>query len=162
MKIETREQLDQARDRCRKMVTTRALTAGAASAIPGAAPGIAADIGLLLELLPKINKAFGLDPEQIDALDEQVKQQIFMLAGNVGSQFIGRAVTKEVVLATLKAIGVRTTVKAAASWVPIIGSAVGGALGFGMMKYVGNQHVNECYELIGKLIADNKEQLVPA
>lgn len=31
-----------------------------------------------------------------------------------------------------------------------------------MMKYVGNQHVNECYELIGKLIADNKEQLVPA
>ena len=140
------------------MVTTRALTAGAASAIPGAAPGIAADIGLLLELLPKINKSFGLDPEQVDALDEQVKQQIFMLAGNVGSQFIGRAVTKEIVLTTLKAVGVRTTAKAAASWVPIIGSAVGGAFGFGMMKYIGNQHVTECYEFVAKLLDEGQSR----
>ena len=130
----------------------RAVTAGVASAVPGAVTGIAADVGLLLEMLPKINKAFGLDPEQIDALDEQARQQVFMLAGTIGSQVIGRTITKEVVLAAMKAIGVRTSVKAAASWVPLIGSAVAGTLGFGLMKYVGNQHVRECYELVSKLL----------
>jgi len=152
MKIKTREQLDQVRSQCQSLVTMRAVTAGVASAVPGAVTGIAADVGLLLEMLPKINKAFGLDPEQIDALDEQARQQVFMLAGTIGSQVIGRTITKEVVLAAMKAIGVRTSVKAAASWVPLIGSAVAGTLGFGLMKYVGNQHVRECYELVSKLL----------
>lgn len=154
MKITTREQLEQVRDHCKRMVTVRAMTAGAASAVPGAVTGLAADVGLLLEILPKINKAFGLDPEQIDALDEQVKQQMLVLAGSVGSQLIGRAVTKELVVATTKAVGVRVTAKAAASWVPIIGSAISGVLGFGMMRYVGNRHIEECYQLISNLFDD--------
>lgn len=154
MKIRTRTQLDQVRRQCRKLVTTRAVTAGAASAIPGAVAGIAADVTILLELLPKINRAFGLDPEQIDTLDEQVKQQILVLSGTIGSKLIGRAVTKELVLAAVKAVGVRASIKAAASWVPFIGSAVGGVLGFGMMKIVGNQHVEECYQLISRLLED--------
>ncbi|MDE0878322.1 MAG: hypothetical protein OSB00_06605 [Sphingomonas bacterium] len=162
MKITTREQLEQIRNHCKKLVTKRALTAGAASAVPYAVTGIAADVGILLELLPKINRAFGLDPDQIDALDEQVKQQIFVLAGSVGSQVIGRAVTKEVVLAALKAVGVRTSVKAAASYVPFIGSAVGGALGFAMMKFVGNQHVEECYQLISEILNTEVPSRTPA
>lgn len=162
MEIKTREELKQVRSHCRKLVTKRAMTAGAASAVPYAVTGIAADIGLLIELLPKINKAFGLDPEQIDALDEQAKQQILVLAGSVGSQIIGRAVTKEIVMAALKAVGVRTTIKAAASWVPFIGSAVGGVLGFGMMKHVGNQHVEECYVLVSKIIEGDAPDTVSA
>ena len=155
MKITTLEQLEEARSRAKKLVTTRALTAGATSAIPGAVVGIAADVGLLLELLPKINRTFGLDPEQVDELDEQVKQQIYVLAGNAGSQLIGRAITKEIIQSVLKAVGVRASVKAAASWVPFVGSAVGGVIGFGMMKYVGNQHVDECYQLLKKMISDD-------
>lgn len=162
MKITTREQLNQVRDHCKGMVMTRAMTAGVASAVPGAVTGLAADVGILLELLPKINKAFGLDPEQIDALDEQVKQQMLVLAGSVGSQIIGRAVTKELVLTTMKAVGVRTTMKAASSWVPFIGSAIGGVLGFGMMRYVGNRHVEECYELISEMLDDAALDIVRA
>lgn len=162
MKIETREQLDQARVHCKKLVTKRAMAAGAASAVPGAVAGVIGDAGLLLNLLPKINKAFGLDPEQIDALDEQARQQIIVLAGSVGSKFIGRTITKELVVAALKAVGIRTTMKAAASWVPFIGSAVGGALGFGMMKYVGNQHVEECYQLISRILGDDVPDAVAA
>jgi hypothetical protein len=154
VKITTLEQLEDAKSRCKKLVTTRAVAAGTASAIPGAVAGIAADIGLLLELLPKINRAFGLDPEQVDELDEQMKQQIYVLAGNTGSHFIGKAITKEAIQSILKAFGFRAGVKAAASWVPFFGSAVGGVIGFGMMKYVGNQHVNECYELLKKIILE--------
>lgn len=162
MQITTVEQLQQVRAHCKKMVTKRAMTAGAASAVPYAVAGIAADVGLLLELLPKINSAFGLDPEQIDALDEQAKQQILVLAGGASSHLIGKVVTKELVLAALKAVGVRTTIKAAASWVPFIGSAVGGVMGFGMMKFVGNQHVDECYDLIKKMLEKPTAQAVAA
>lgn len=162
MQIKNREHLEEVRKQCKKMVTKRALTAGAASAVPYAAAGVAADVGLLLELLPKINKAFGLDPEQIDALDEQAKQQIVVLVAGVGSHLIGRAITKELVITALKTVGVRTTVKAAASWVPLIGNAVGGVLGFGMMKYVGNQHVDECYNVISQILDRSAAEPVAA
>jgi uncharacterized protein (DUF697 family) len=162
MKIQTREQLEQVRSHCRRLVTKRAMTAAVASAVPGAVAGIAADVGLLLELLPKINKEFGLDPEQIDALDEQVKQQILVFAGSVSSQVIGKVVNKKMVLATLKAVGVRATTKSAASWVPFIGSAVSGVMGFGMMKYVGDQHVEDCYKLVRQMLEDQTFKPVAA
>lgn len=152
MKIETREHLERVRKNCRKIVTKRALTAGVASAVPGAVVGVGADAVMLYELLPKINKKFGLDPEQIDELDEQVKQQVLVLATSIGSQVIGRNITKELVLLILKTVGVRATAKSAASMVPFIGSAVGAVLGFGMMKYVGNQHIEECYEVVKQLL----------
>jgi hypothetical protein len=56
------------------MVTSRAgLSAGAAMVpIPGA--DIGADVTLLLEMIPAINRKFGLTPEQIDQLDPQIKK----------------------------------------------------------------------------------------
>ena len=157
MKIQTREQLDATREKCRGLVTRRALAAGAASAVPYAVAGIAADVTILIELLPKISRMFGLDPEQIDELDEQMRQQVLVIIGKIGSEMIGRVITKELVTSVLKAVGIRATVKAAASWVPFVGSAVGGALGFGMMKYVGNQHVEECYQVVSRLLDEQEK-----
>lgn len=152
MKIKDIEQLEKIRKRSKRAVTGRALAAGIASAMPGAIAGVAADVTILLELLPKINKDFGLDPAQIDELDEQAKQQFILLVGGIGSNLIGKSITKELILTTMKAVGVRTTAKAAASWVPVVGSAAGGVLGFSMMKYVGNKHVEECYNLARKML----------
>jgi len=70
------------------------MPAGFSSAVPGAITGIAVDVGILIEVLPRINKAFGIDPEQIDDLDEQIKQQIFICSGTVSSHIIGMVVTK--------------------------------------------------------------------
>ncbi|WP_076716971.1 hypothetical protein V3I01_11830 [Sphingomonas sp. gentR] len=156
MRVKTHEQLEAVRDECKNLVTKRALAAGAASAVPYAVAGVAADVAILLELLPKINRKFGLDPDQIDELDEQMRQQVIVIASKIGSELIGRAITKELITSVLKAVGVRATTKAAASWVPIIGSAVGGALGFGMMKYVGNQHVEECYQVVSRLLSEQE------
>jgi len=144
------------------MVTKRSMVAGATSAIPGAVAGVAADVGLLMEMLPRINRAFGLDPEQIDQLDEQVRQQIMVLAGNAGAHFVGRAVTKELILAVLKRLGVRATAKAAASYVPFVGSGISAVLGFGMMKIVGNQHIEECYRIAREVLDPEAAVAVPA
>lgn len=70
----TIEELDALRGECKSMVTSRAgLSAGAAMVpIPGA--DIGADVTLLLEMIPAINRKFGLTPEQIDQLDPQIKK----------------------------------------------------------------------------------------
>lgn len=62
------KELERIRDECKSMVTTRAgLSAGAAIVpVPGA--DIGADVMLLLEMIPMINRKFGLAPEQIDHL----------------------------------------------------------------------------------------------
>lgn len=58
------------------MVTHRAQMSGGAAAIPipgAAAASALADGGMLFDLLPRINRAFGLSVEQIDELDEQTR-----------------------------------------------------------------------------------------
>lgn len=152
MKITTQAEPDTVRRKCRKMVTGRSLAAGATSAVPGAVVGVAADVGLLMEMLLRINREFGLSPEQIDELDEQLRQQLFVLIGNAGAGLIGRAITKEMVMAVIKGVGLRVTAKSAASYVPFIGSGISALLGFGMMKLVGHQHVEECYRVARQML----------
>lgn len=159
MKINDLEALDKACVSARAMVNKRAVTSGLASAVPGALVGASADVALLMNMLPQINRMFGLDPEQIDELDEQGREQVTKLIGTVGSQLIGRAITKEVIVAILKAVGLRGLVKNAATFVPFVGSAVGGAMGYGMMRYVGNRHIDECYNVVRDYLdARSKEE----
>jgi hypothetical protein len=55
-------------ERCRKKVNKRALMAAGVAMVP--VPGLdwAADVGLLMNLLPQINAEFGLSEEQIARL----------------------------------------------------------------------------------------------
>jgi len=152
MKITSQAELDAVRKKCRKLVTGRSFAAGASSAVPGAVVGVAADVGLLMEMLPRINREFGLSAEQIDELDEQLRQQVFVLIGNAGASMIGRAITKEMVMVVIKGVGLRVTAKSAASYVPFIGSGISALLGFGMMKLVGHQHIEECYRVAQQML----------
>jgi hypothetical protein len=63
MKISSLEELERVRSRCYKMVTKRSAVSAATAAIPFGLAGAASDVYNLGTLLPKINKAFGLDPE---------------------------------------------------------------------------------------------------
>lgn len=73
MFITSIEELDAVRLRCRKMVKKRAMASGGMALLPVPGVDIAADVGLLLELLPAINRQFRLSPEQIDQLDSELK-----------------------------------------------------------------------------------------
>lgn len=105
--ITTIKELDRVRDECYKLVTTRAGLSAAAAAVPVPGVDIAADLGLLAELVPAINKKFGLTPEQLDELSPETRQKFAVIITSVGSSLIGRYVTKEAVVVLLKKVGVR-------------------------------------------------------
>lgn len=139
--------LNTIRDQCRALVTRSAGLSGVAAIVPIPAADIGVDITLFLNLLPEINRRFGLSPEQISRLDARTKELVFVSVTSIGSQAIGRVVTAELVMQLLRRIGIRITLKSAAKWVPFIGQAAAATISFGAMRLVGNRHVEECYRV---------------
>jgi uncharacterized protein (DUF697 family) len=110
--------------RCRKLVTKRALLAAGVAMVP--VPGLdwLTDVGVLVKLLPEINRAFGLSSEQIERLAPDRKLVTYKAISSGGGLLIGKLVTRELVIQVLKTVGVRLTTQQAAKFVPIAGQAV--------------------------------------
>ncbi|UUR07548.1 hypothetical protein [Sphingomonas glaciei] len=158
--IKSIAELNQARDECKSMVTKRSLASAAAAAVPVPAADVGVDLLILNELIPAINRRFGLAADQIEGLDPQVKQRITVIATSLGSSFIGKAVTKEAVTLVLKKVGVRVATKSVAKYIPILGTAVASSVSFGAMKWMGNSHVDDCYEAVRQLLAADTSDAV--
>jgi uncharacterized protein (DUF697 family) len=141
--------------RCRRLATQRALLAAGVAAVP--VPGIdwLTDVGVLLKVIPEINEKFGLTPEQIERLAPDRQVVVFKAISAGGSVLVGRLVTRELVLAVLKMVGLRLTTQQAAKVVPIAGQAVSAALTFSALKYVCEQHIRQC-------IAVSRQLALPA
>jgi uncharacterized protein (DUF697 family) len=137
--------------RCRRMVSQRALLAAGVATLP--VPGLdwATDIAVLVKLLPRINEAFGLSPVQIERLAPERRIVVYKAISAGGGMVIGRLVTREAVLALLKLIGVRLTTQQAAKYVPIAGQAVSAALTYSALRYVCEQHIRQCAEVARRL-----------
>lgn len=140
---------------CRRLVTKRALFAAGVAAVP--VPGIdwLTDVGVLLKLIPEINEKFGLTPAQIERLAPDRQVVVFKAISAGGSVLVGRLVTRDLVLAALKIVGVRLTTQQAAKVVPIAGQALSAALTFSALKYVCEQHIRQC-------IAVSRQLALPA
>lgn len=152
------KELERIRDDCKSMVTKRSFASAAAAAVPVPGADVAVDISLLMEMIPAINRQFGLTPEQIEQLDPRTKAQLTVIITSIGTSLVGRYVTKEAVLVVLKKVGVRVATKSVAKYIPIIGTAVATSVSFTAMKWMGNSHVDDCFEAIKRL---NFEQGVP-
>ena len=146
------KELDQVRDECYSMVTKRAGLSAGASAIPTPGVDIAADVAILMELIPAVNRAFGLSNEQIASYDPVMKQVIFQAIKRAGIAMLGVEVTKTLIAQVLKKIAGRVAAKQALKFVPIIGWAVNASIGFAAMKYVGNSHVDDCYKVCRRIL----------
>ena len=98
------------------MVNKRALLAAGVAAVP--IPGIdwITDVGVLVKLIPDINRAFGLTPDQIERLAPDRKVVVYKAISAGGSMLVGRLVTRELILTALKMVGVRLTTQQAAKW----------------------------------------------
>ena len=133
-----------ARQRSHRLLHRRALVAAVASAVP--VPGLdwAVDAALLSRLLPQISAEFGLSAEQIDRLDPGARERVQKAVGLVGSVLIGKLITRDVVLRLAQTVGVRLTTKQIAKYVPLAGQAVSAALGYAILRYLGNQHIRDC------------------
>lgn len=147
--------LEKARGECRTMVLKRATTSAGVSVIPIPGIDIAADVGLLLQLLPAINRKFGLTPDQIEKLDPERKMVIYALIKRSGTSLVGKLITKQLIIATLKRVGIQMTAKQATKYVPIAGQVVSAFLGFGAMMYIGTSHIDECYQIAKGALDDD-------
>jgi uncharacterized protein (DUF697 family) len=141
--------------RCRQRVKQRALLAAGVAMVP--VPGLdwLTDIGVLIKLLPDINHAFGLAPEQIERLAPDRKLVVYKALSTGGGLLVGKLITRELVLKVLKVVGVRLTTQQAAKFVPIAGQALSAALTYGALRYVCEQHIQQC-------MAVRRQLLLPA
>jgi len=150
--------------RARKVLNQRALAGAAAGVIP--VPGLdwLVDAALLSRLIPAISAEFGLSPEQIAALPSRKREQVQKAVGVVGSMVIGKFITRDLVIRASAAIGRRMTVKRAAKYVPLAGQALSALIGYGAIRYLGEQHIRDCIEVCrqAQLRLPAPETLVPA
>ena len=160
---EALHRLDAIRDQCRSLVTRRAALSAGAAVIPLPGVDVGADVAILISLLPKINERFGLTPEQIDKLDSDTKSVVMMFITGLGSSLVGRLITRELVIKVLMKLGVRVTTKGIVKFVPLMGQALSASISFGAMKLLGNQHIDDCYEVARRtLVERTRLAAVPA
>ena len=137
--------------RCRRKVRRNALFAAGVAVVP--VPGIdwLTDIGLLVRLLPQISAEFGLSPAQIERLAPDRRVVVYKAISAAGGLLVGRVITRELVLRVLQAVGLRLSAQQAAKFVPIAGQAVSAALTFSAMRYVCEQHIQQCLAVARQL-----------
>ena len=66
---------------------------------------VVVDIGVLVKLVPEINRRFGLEPEQIEAMPEETRLQVWKRRAERGSELIGMVVTRELIRRSLQGMG---------------------------------------------------------
>ena len=144
-------QIDAVAARCRDLVKRRALMAAGVAVIP--IPGLdwLTDIGVLLKLIPDINRAFGLTEAQIERLAPDRRMAVYKAISAGGSMLVGKLVTRDLVLRALRIVGVRLTTQQAAKFVPIAGQALSAALTYSALKYVCEQHIRQCMDVSRQL-----------
>ena len=125
--------------RTKKFVTQRALVTAGASAIPIPGINVTVDVTMLISILNFINQEFGLTPQQIQHLSTDKQVQLFQLI-----TVTGKLITKSLVLAVLKKLSIQLTAAQAAKWLPIAGQAAAAGLSFAALKWIGNQHIQDC------------------
>ncbi len=137
---------------CRRMVSRRALLAAGVAAVP--VPGVdwVTDVAVLMKLIPDINHAFGLTPEQVERLSPDRRVVVYKAISAGGGMLVGRLVTREVVMQLLRLVGVRLSAQQAAKFVPIAGQAVSAALTYSALRYVCEQHIRQCVAVSKQLL----------
>jgi uncharacterized protein (DUF697 family) len=146
------KEIDAVVRQCRRFVNRRALIAAGVSVVP--IPGVdwVTDVATLMKLIPEINHAFGLTPEQVERLAPDRRLVVYKTISAGGGMLVGRLVTRELIVKMLKLVGVRLTAQQAAKYVPIAGQAVSAALTFSSLKFVAEQHIQQCASVSRQLM----------
>lgn len=144
---QTREELEQRREECLRLVNKRSLLSAVAAAVPLPGVDISADMAIMAELLGKINLQFGLSEKQIQALDMERKKVLLVIISSVGNELVGKTITTTLVRNLLKKTSSKLVAKQAGKFVPIIGQAASAGISFAAMNYLGRNHVEQCYQI---------------
>ena len=142
-----RGQIEAVARRCRRLVAGRALVSAGAALVPVPGVDIATDVGLLRDLISRINRDFGLTPEQIDQLEPRAKEVLYQALLGFGTALAGKAITRALALRAVQSVGKQATARQAARLIPVAGQAVSAAISFGAIAYVGERHIRDCMRI---------------
>ena len=119
--------------------------------IPGV--DISTDVAILLQLIPKINERFGLSADQVDQLSPELKKIALVGSASFGIGLLGKVITPSRVIQLLQKLGAKKLAgKYAAKYIPIAGSIISSTISYVVLRKVGNQHIDECYQIAKKII----------
>ena len=141
------EELERVKTECMKLVNKRAVLSGVAAAVPLPGVDISADITIMVELLTEINKRFGLSEEQISQLDFERKKVLLVIISSVGNELAGKTISATVVRSVLKKVSNKIAARQVSRLVPLAGQALSAGISFAAMRYLGRQHVEQCYQI---------------
>jgi len=79
-------------------------------------------------------------------------------ASGIGSEIIGKFVSRTLVMSLLRKMGVKVATKSITRFIPLVGQAVAATISFGVMKMVGNDHVEDCYQVCRQALLDEAKQ----
>lgn len=147
----THDDLERVRRECKALVTRRAGLSATAAVVPIPGLDIGADMMLLSEMLETINHRFGLSKSQVESLDPQLKKIVLVAATSIGSEVVGRFITRHILIGLLQKIGVRVASKSALRFIPLLGQGIAAGISFGAMKMLGDAHVDDCYKVVSEL-----------
>jgi uncharacterized protein (DUF697 family) len=147
----TPRQIEAVANECRRLVSRRALLAAGVAVVP--IPGLdwATNVGVLVKVLPDINRKFGLSAEQVERLAPDRRVVVFKAITAGGTLLVGRIVTRELVMAMLRAVGLRLSAQQAVKYVPLAGQGLSAVLTYGALRYVCEQHIRQCMAICEQL-----------
>jgi uncharacterized protein (DUF697 family) len=136
---------------CRRMVSRKAMLSAGASLVPIPGLDVAADVVLLMRLFAQINERFGLSEAQVEALAPDKRVLVYKAITAVGSTLVGSSITRQLVLKVLGSVSQRLAGRQLTRFVPLAGQAVSAVLAYSAMRYVCNQHIDDCARVVGLL-----------
>ncbi|ASC89092.1 hypothetical protein [Alcaligenes faecalis] len=159
MSTMTLQELDKTREECRKLISRRALLSAAAAVVPIPGVDVGTDVAILMKVIPIINARFGLTANDVDALSPELKKLVVVGGTSMGLGMVGRVLTTDRVVNILVRLGAKKLAgKYGAKYVPLIGSAISASISFVVLRKVGNQHIEECYEIARRLALETQRR----
>ena len=162
-------ELERIKKECISIVNKRAIASGTISAVPVPGIDVAADVAMLIELMKNINNRFGLSSEEVEKMDEMSKQIVFNIVKQSGKIAVQKGIEKlggkaakqamvKVATSMLAKQAGKQTTKQFSKFIPFIGQAAAAGIGFTAMKIAGHQHINDCYEIVKRVIEKKSYQ----
>ncbi|QNM98738.1 DUF697 domain-containing protein [Chitinimonas koreensis] len=155
------DELERARADCRELVSRRAGISAGAAVIPLPGVDMLADVAVFSEMLETISHRFGLSQAELARLHPHTRQYVILAAGRVGSDLIGKLVSKQLAKLVLKKVGKRFIGKTVLRFVPLAGQAVAAAISYQVVAKLGRDHIEDCYRVARSLLEQGMAGTVP-
>lgn len=147
----TPRDIDDVRERCRRLVRRRAMLSAGVAAVPVPGLDVLSDLRLFALLIEDVNQEFGLSSEQVERMHPRLRVLVYEAAVGVGGMLVGKLLTREVVLQLLRRTGLKSVARQAGKLVPLAGQVASAAIGFVAFRQIGYQHVEACAEVARQL-----------